>query len=247
MDVLIKWLLAVGGFSALLIGAIAIHETGHVIANVLVGLRVASVRVGPLEVTRGKRWTTRWIWNLWFSGLVRTSAASLDQRWVAARYAFAVACGPLTNLLVAGVLIFFIRSQHGIWGAAFFWLIVFNLMFGVMNFIPFSAKRHDTDGKRLIHFLFQRKRREAFEARLTYPFRLAEFKRMFESGEIDAAAEQLHIMDKVSSERNVDRLIAINAHLREHLISGESMANCTWQPAASGAAKVMAPEPSLAA
>jgi hypothetical protein len=70
---------------------------------------------------------------------------------------------------------------------------------------------------------------------------------MFESGEIDAAAEQLHIMDKVSSERNVDRLIAINAHLREHLISGESMANCTWQPAASGAAKVMAPEPSLAA
>ena len=76
---------------------ILIHEGGHYLTGIALGLRCRRFVVGPFELARrGRRWTVRWI-PLRRAGLVDFAPGAL--RHFRLRRAICVAGGPVTSLV----------------------------------------------------------------------------------------------------------------------------------------------------
>src|SRR5258706_8564617 len=76
--------MSVGVAAVSLIVAVVVHELGHVVAGYVVGLRVARIHLGPLEIRDHGRPRVRLVWSLQAGGVLvpfdRTAALG-PLRW----------------------------------------------------------------------------------------------------------------------------------------------------------------------
>ena len=131
----------------LLYASIALHEVGHLIAGKLVGMEAGGIVVGGLMLLKsGGRW--RWHFDyrrILSGGLAKPLPRKTD--FDPARYAWMLAGGPLTNILLAVVSgIVFWRTGGALeWMGTVFWI---NVILFAGTLIP-TAGGNKSDGARL--------------------------------------------------------------------------------------------------
>jgi hypothetical protein len=122
---------------------IVVHEIGHLIAGWSVGLRLVSIRFGPIKIAKPLRISLERSNDEDAWGLVQMIPSSLKA--VQIRILIMMLGGSLANLLSALVVAHFL---HFVAGADFF--ILMSLAVGIGNLIPFRGGKVTSDGKRIL-------------------------------------------------------------------------------------------------
>jgi len=138
--------------------AVAVHESGHLLAVLCLGFHCRSYVLGPLGISRGGvRWNRKWS-LLHYGGLVQfESEVTVSLR----KFGIVLAAGPFANLLV-GVLtrsvwrIALLPLMHR--GSATAWPMVVDMIalmnLGmVCNILPFIHRGRLSDGAQLLLLL----------------------------------------------------------------------------------------------
>jgi hypothetical protein len=135
--------------------AVAVHESGHLLAVLCLGFRCRSYALGPLEMSRdGIRWNRQWS-LLHYGGLVQFEA---DEDVSLRKFGIVLAAGPFANLLV-GVLTRYAwrvlllplmhRGNVTVWPMVVDMIALMNL--GMLcNILPFVHKGRLSDGAQLL-------------------------------------------------------------------------------------------------
>lgn len=129
---------------------VVIHELGHVVAGLMAGFRLKSVRFGKIEVDSSLRFSRSRPSEI--SGLGLTIFFPQEMRHHPWRFMAMVACGPLANLFSA-LLVFWLPYQKSLVSGSF---IAASLYFGLVNLFPFRTKEMMSDGLLLLRVLFKR-------------------------------------------------------------------------------------------
>jgi peptidase M50-like protein len=137
-----------------LLVAVLVHELGHVVAGYLVGLRVARIHLGPLEIRDYGRPRVRLVWSLQ-AGVVlvpfERTAALGSLRW---SLIVSTAAGPLIGLvsgaamiaLAGGLRLTDPTSVPQAVGQA-------SLILGLLNLLPLRSGEQLADGRRMFSLL----------------------------------------------------------------------------------------------
>ena len=122
---------------------VAIHELGHVVADLAVGFRVVTVKIGPI-VVYGQRSLGKSIDALGFV------ICEIDRiRRIRSRYFAAVVGGPLANLIVAGLLTI-LRSQTSSFASTLCHQgASVALLLAALSLVPYHASGVSSDGYKL--------------------------------------------------------------------------------------------------
>jgi len=152
--VLVAMAMSVGIGVVSLIVAVLVHELGHVVAGYLVGLRVARVHLGPLEIRDHGRPRVRLVRSLQ-AGVVLVpfdrAAALGPLRW---GLIVSTAAGPLSGL-VSGVVMISLAGGLRL-GDPFSLLQAvaqMSLILGALNLLPLRSGDQLADGRRILSLL----------------------------------------------------------------------------------------------
>ncbi len=159
---LIQMLGALVGIAVgLLVGfplAVAVHETGHLLAVLCLGFHCRSYVLGPFEISRsGIRWNRKWS-LVHYGGLVQFQSEEMVSL---NKFAIILAAGPFANLVV-GMLVRHVwrvallpMMHHGnvtVWPMVVDMVALMNLGM-VCNMLPFVRKGLLSDGAQLLLLL----------------------------------------------------------------------------------------------
>jgi hypothetical protein len=148
--------LSIGVGMVALIVAVVVHELGHVVTGYLVGLRVARVHLGPLEIRDYGRPRVRLVWSLQ-AGVVlvpfdRTAALG-PLRW---GLIASTAAGPLAGLASGAAVI---ALAGGLRLADPFSVAQavgqMSLILGLLNLLPLRSGEQLADGRRIFSLLLR--------------------------------------------------------------------------------------------
>ncbi len=132
--------------------AIAVHETGHLIAGRLAGLGNGGISIGAFVFTRTERgWVFQFDPHRWLGGYFRPLATVPDAP--RSRYVWLVAGGPLASAVFTGATVFlWVRTGDGAgnWTGTLVWM---SLFITVTSIIPYASGLEKSDGSRLYHLL----------------------------------------------------------------------------------------------
>jgi hypothetical protein len=139
-----------------IIVSILVHELGHAVAGYLLGLRVARIMLGPLEIRDYGRPRVRLVPSLQ-AGVVllpwERAAALGPLRW---GLVISTAAGPLAGLVFGAVVILFAGGLRAPAPSAVLELAgQLSLMLGVINLLPIREGQVLADGRRLVSLLFR--------------------------------------------------------------------------------------------
>ena len=140
----------------LILSVILVHEVGHCVAGLLVGLEFDEIRVGPIALDRHRK--ISWIWNWWTisSGNARMSPKGGSA--LPLRLAIHILCGPLANA-ASGVLVLRLMPGSNSQLAGFVELFAAgSFVLAFVNLIPFRSSGFSSDGMRLWILGFSKKR-----------------------------------------------------------------------------------------
>lgn len=141
-----------------MVGAIAIHEAGHLVAGLLAGFRFSSLRIGPLQISRPFRLSLYRGGRMGAAGWTRMLPNGSDR--LAQRVLLMMAGGPAASLL-GGIAVLLVPIPKGLY---LFLLCAFSLLIGVMNLIPLRSRACLTDGRRILMLLQNRERADRWVA-----------------------------------------------------------------------------------
>lgn len=147
--------MSVGINSLALVVATLVHEFGHAAAGYLVGLRVARVQLGPLEIRDYGRPRVRLVASLQAGVVVipfDRSAMLGPLRWA---LIVSTAAGPLTGL-VFGVVILALAGGPRLYDLLSIPQVIgqFSVFLGLINLLPFRSGEQLADGRRIVSLLF---------------------------------------------------------------------------------------------
>jgi hypothetical protein len=192
---LVEGYIALYAFVLLLI---FIHETGHLIAGRLCGLRLLKFRAGPIELTRTgifqaqqpNRWKWHWSWKYLWSGLIVMQTTKTALVHARGRYVFYTLGGVLANFACA-LLALPIAIQHSSIGGISKYFVFGCIVFGMANLLPFRSRslNFDSDGKQILTLLFSEDR----VAKLywfTVPGKMDEVALLYRAGQVDVACRR---------------------------------------------------------
>ena len=148
----------------ILYASVALHEIGHLIAGKLVGMEAGGIVVGGLMFFKsGGRWRFRFDYRRILSGgLARPLARKTD--FDPARFAWMVAGGPLTNIVLAVIagIVFWKTGSALEWVGSVFWL---NVILFAGTLLPVAGV-NKSDGARLWMLLRNREESRSWIALL---------------------------------------------------------------------------------
>lgn len=131
---------------------IVIHEAGHAVAGLAVGMKPVAFGVGPLRLERsGAGWHLRWGGGI--AGIAGFAALLPPADAVARRreQALYLLGGPLSNLLLGvPALLLANAAPPGVWAILGFGFGAAGLVIGVVNLIPFKTSGWLSDGAGLL-------------------------------------------------------------------------------------------------
>jgi hypothetical protein len=148
----------------LLLAVIFIHEIGHLLAGLLVGIKFGSIRVGPLQINHHRRLAWKWAPATIATGWV--DMLPEQGRRLRVRVFTEIAAGPIANILSA-FLVLRIAPRGD--SAAFVLSRIFvggSFIVGLANLIPFRIEGVASDGMRLWMLCFSKRKRERWLALL---------------------------------------------------------------------------------
>ncbi|MDP9253183.1 MAG: M50 family metallopeptidase [Chloroflexota bacterium] len=133
--------------------AVLVHELGHIIAAYLVGLRIARIHLGPLEIRDYGRPRVRLVWSLQ-AGVVLVpfdrSAALGSLRW---GLIVSTAAGPLIGL-VSGAAIIALAGGLRLSDLSLPQAVgQVSLILGLLNLLPLRSGEQLADGRRMFSLL----------------------------------------------------------------------------------------------
>lgn len=142
-------------FALLVVGwlQVLLHEAGHALAGLAVGLRLLAVGVGPLRAERGATgWRIHWAGSIrGIGGFALLLPRDESQgRWQAAVYLLG---GPLANLFAAGLAWAALRAGLADampWLALAWITVAIGLVLGLANLVPMLAGGWSSDGRQLL-------------------------------------------------------------------------------------------------
>ncbi len=129
---------------------VVLHEAGHALAGIAVGLRPIALGVGPIRLQRGAdRWHFRWTRAIQGIGgfailLPPNGEQSVRQ---SAIYLFG---GPLMNLAIAAIAAPFAFNASGSTAAIGIAVFGSGVFLGLVNLVPFVSGGWSTDGRQLL-------------------------------------------------------------------------------------------------
>ncbi len=150
---------AVSGLAAFYV-MVAIHEAGHVVAGLCVGFRIRTYRVGPLMISRPFRLSFYRGPGAIVQGIVELMPVATDH--LAWRGFVMVLGGPVANFVTATV-VFLLPTSATFFSAG---LIIFSVVNGVSDLLPFESRLGISDGRRIYMLLRHRSRGERWLALL---------------------------------------------------------------------------------
>ncbi|MFT4692194.1 MAG: site-2 protease family protein [Verrucomicrobiia bacterium] len=136
--------------------SLIIHEAGHGLMGKALGLRVTHVQLGLGRTIVLVKWLdVRWEFKVIpFGGFA--IYVPEDHQWFRTRSFLTTLAGPLANLIVAGVMWWFIRQEaaftNPVLGDLYFWhlLLGANLFDGIWNLVPSNGQKTPSDGMQLL-------------------------------------------------------------------------------------------------
>ena len=140
--------------------AVAIHESGHVAAGMLVGFHFNSLRIGRIQFDRPFRislYRGRGTGSGGWASLFPVKQDKLILRAIVMLLA-----GPFSNLISAG-LVYALPYPKGMLSACFLFV---SALLGLMNLVPFRNRGVFSDGGRILMLLQNRARGERWLAML---------------------------------------------------------------------------------
>lgn len=137
-----------------------IHELGHCLAGLAVGLEFDQIRVGPLELGCNRRLKWDWNWGTIVGGHVVMLPKAKSALPV--RLAAHIAGGPIANVACGLLVLHFIpsRNSHLVGLAQLF--VAGSLIVGLGNLIPFRKHGFSSDGMKLGLLLLNKGQRWLF-------------------------------------------------------------------------------------
>ena len=180
------------GFAIVLVmlAAIAIHESGHLLVGLCVGFRFNSMHIGRMQIDRPFR-ISRYRGSGaggWLSGAVELLPNKTEK--LSLRALVLTFAGPAANLLSAYVVFLLPYSK----GFASIFFIFFSTVMGVLNLVPSRGRIAHSDGGRILMLLQSRERGERWLATLKLVGEMAEGV-PFESLSADFLAKAIAIQD----------------------------------------------------
>lgn|GEM_PF-1459926 len=128
---------------------VAVHEIGHMVAGMSLGFRIISVRIGPLQIS--SPFKVKWLRRNPVPGasgfvvLVPIHGHRLRSRAIAMLLG-----GAMANLISALVVVVLSAPRTGIFST---WFVVFSILVGIVNLVPFRRLALVSDGKRILMLL----------------------------------------------------------------------------------------------
>jgi hypothetical protein len=131
----------------LAMGAVVIvHELGHLIAGLMVGLEFVTIRFGPLVVHSPFRISFR----RGLGGYAgATSMVPRQARGIRWRFLVMLFAGPAANVISSGAVMKLVGSTSVFMD----WLVLLSVMVGLGNLVPFARRSLVSDGKRVLMLL----------------------------------------------------------------------------------------------
>ena len=198
---------------ALYLILLIVHEAGHCVAGFLLGLRLISVKVGPVRFERPNAWKWDLRWNAFFKGETRMLLRRLPRRGVWCRYATYILAGPMANLC-AGILAVPFSLKVTILSGALTFFIMGSAFMTMANLIPAQSGKSESDGKKLWYLLFSRARRKDLLFRFTLVPRIEEILALLRSRRLQKALEQAN--ELVQDGQGIPTVLA-DAHMTKRL------------------------------
>lgn len=144
------------------LAAVLVHELGHALVGVAVGFRFLSLRISRIEIHKGFRVVryrgTGGGSGGWFGGWANLLPDRTDR--LSLRALAMLAAGPAANLLSAFVILQ-LPFSNGLFGRFF---VLFSLILGLVNLVPFRSQAVHSDGARIWMLLRNRGRGERWLA-----------------------------------------------------------------------------------
>jgi hypothetical protein len=125
---------------------IIIHECGHLVAGLSMGLRLNFVRFGPLQIN--PPFTVSWWPKMGIGAAGLASFVPCHPETIRRDLCVLLLGGPLANLGAAVVVYVVFRPLSMFWG-----ILAFICAVGVANLLPFVRRGAVSDGKRLVMVL----------------------------------------------------------------------------------------------
>jgi len=163
---------------------VLIHESGHVLAGMLVGDKFDYIRVGPMRVDRTKNVRWEWRWGSILTGETRTLPTSKTAlRWL---LCFSTLGGPASNLISGCLALRFAPSDDSFLLACVYVFVAQSLFAGIASLFPATKYGQMNDGMRLYALLFSRKKSERLISILRFAadVRKAEEPQLLKSNEV---------------------------------------------------------------
>jgi len=132
---------------SVLLPVIVIHELGHAVAGLIAGLRLVSIRFGPILFTSPFHFSITWSRGTGAAGMTLMVPAKTDH--VRLRTLIMVAAGPAANLISAFAVLLLVSPL----GAFLTCFVLMSVLIGLLNLVPFRNLSMLSDGKRILMLL----------------------------------------------------------------------------------------------
>ena len=142
----------------MLVLVLAIHEAAHVLLGICAGFSFSSLRISRLQIDRPFRISIYRGKGTGASGWASMFPVRKDR--LAPRAAAMIFAGPAANLLT-GIVVLTVPFSRGFFS---FWFVLYSLLIGFGNLIPFRSRAMLSDGMRILMLLRSRERGERWVA-----------------------------------------------------------------------------------
>lgn len=186
---------------ACLILSIAVHELGHLIAGLLCGYSLVSIRIGAIEIRHLDLSQVPPVekWNLqlsrfafhWLSGATRMLPIRYPLPRLLIRHVIFILGGLFANVAAILLALPIARLDTGVGAAAKGFIALSGLLIVSNVLIPSARRGLETDGLQLIRLLFSRSRRRSHLFLLTLVGRVAAIRQFASIGDLGRSQEEL--------------------------------------------------------
>jgi hypothetical protein len=159
-----RWTIAKMAFLGLMaflvaFAVVAVHEIGHVLGGLCAGFRFDSLRIGPLMINPGLRFSRYPGWDAWLGGAAQMIPVSSDK--LASRALVLVCAGPAVSILAGCAVLLLPTKGLAVWLFAFA-----SVIGGLADLVPWQSPIAVSDGARIWMLLKRRAQGERWLALL---------------------------------------------------------------------------------